>query len=71
MKTVWSKHFKLTKQEIQQIDTRTFLYYAAYADFCDLSSALPLEVQMCGKYDEQLLKQAGIETLISDRIMMK
>lgn len=62
---------QLTTQGIPQIDTRTLLYYAANAEFYNLSSALPLVVQMCAKYDDLLLKQAGIETLISERMMIK
>lgn len=56
---------------IPQIDTKTLVYYAYNAEQYNLSSALPLVVQMCAKYDEQLLKQAGIENLISERILMK
>lgn len=58
-------------QGIPQIDTQTLVYYAYNAEQYNLSSALPLVVQMCAKYDEQLLKQAGIENLISERILMK
>lgn len=58
-------------QGIPQIDTKTLVYYAYNAELYSLSSALPLVVQMCAKYDEQLLKQAGIENLISERILMK
>lgn len=58
-------------QGIPQIDTKTLVYYAYNAEQYSLSSALPLVVQMCAKYDEQLLKQAGIENLISERILMK
>lgn len=62
---------QLTSKGVPQIDTRTLLNYASYAEFYNLSSALPVAVQMCAKYDDQLLKQAGIENLISDRMMMK
>lgn len=64
------KTLQLTKG-IPQIDTKTLVYYAYNAEQYNLSSALPLVVQMCAKYDEQLLKQAGIENLISERILMK
>lgn len=62
------KTLQLTKG-IPQIDTKTLVYYAYNAEQYNLSSALPLVVQMCAKYDEQLLKQAGIENLISERIL--
>lgn len=62
---------QLTSKGVPQIDTRTLLHYASYAEFYNLSSALPVAVQMCAKYDDQLLKQAGIEDLISERMMMK
>lgn len=63
--------FLSTLHGIPQIDTRTLLHYASNAEIYNLSSALPLAVKMCAKYDEQLLKQAGIETLLSERMLMK
>lgn len=60
-----------TSQGISQIDTKTLLIYVTNAEVYNLSSALPLAVQVCAKYDEQLLKQAGSETLLSERMMMK
>lgn len=62
---------QLTTQGIPQIDTQTLLIYVTNAELYNLSSALPLAVQVCAKYDEQLLKQAGSETLLSIRMMMK
>lgn len=60
-----------TSKGLPQIDIQTLVHYASYAEFYNLSSALPVLVQMCAKYDDQLLKRAGIENLISDRMMMK
>lgn len=62
---------QLTTKGVPQIDTRTLLYYAANAELYNLSSALPLVVQMCAKYDEQLLKQDGHATLLSERMLLK
>lgn len=60
-----------TSPGISQIDTKTLLIYVTNAEVYNLSSVLPLAVQVCAKYDEQLLKQAGSETLLSERMMMK
>lgn len=48
-----------TSKGLPQIDTQTLVHYASYAEFYNLSSALLVLVQMCAKYDDQLLKQAG------------
>lgn len=68
---LYDQTLQLTTQGTPQIDTQTLLNYAANAELYNLSSALPLAVLMCAKYDEQLLKQADSETLLSERIMLK
>lgn len=65
------KTLQLTTQGTLQINTRNLLYYAANAELYNISSVLPLAVQMCAKYDERLLKEAGSEILLSERMMMK
>lgn len=62
---------QLTTQGIPEIDTQTLLIFAANAEIYNLSSALPVVVEMCAKYDEQMLKQDGIASLLSERMLMK
>lgn len=62
---------QLTTQGIPQIDTQTPLIFAANAEIYNLSSALPVVVEKCAKYDEKMLKQDGIASLLSERMLMK
>lgn len=64
------KILQSTTEGTLQIDTQTLLNYAANAETYNLSLALPLAVQMCAKYDEQLLKEAGSKTLLSVKMLL-
>lgn len=64
------KILQSTTEGTLQIDTQTLLNYAANADTYNLSLALPLAVQMCAKYDEHLLKEAGSQTLLSVKMLL-
>lgn len=60
----------VTKQGMHQTDAKTILIYVTNAELYNLSSALPLAIQMCARYDEKTLKEAGIDTMVSEKMLM-
>lgn len=60
----------VNKQGMHRADAKTLLNYVAIAELYNLSTALPLAIQICAKYDDKSLKQAGVDTLVSETMLM-
>lgn len=60
----------VNQQGMHRANAKAVLNYVANAELYHLSTALPLAIQICAKYDEKSLKQAGIDTLVSEKMLM-
>lgn len=60
----------VNQQGMHRANAKAVLNYVANAELYNLSTALPLAIQICAKYDEKSLKQAGIDTLVSEKMLM-
>lgn len=60
----------VNQQGMHRANAKALLNYVANAELYNLSTALPLAIQICAKYDEKSLKQAGIDTLVSEKMLM-
>lgn len=60
----------VNQQGMHRANAKAVLNYVASAELYNLSTALPLAIQICAKYDEKSLKQAGIDTLVSEKMLM-
>lgn len=60
----------VNQQGMHRANAKAVLNYVASAELYKLSTALPLAIQICAKYDEKSLKQAGIDTLVSEKMSM-
>lgn len=60
----------VNQQGMHKANAKAVLNYVANAELYNLSTALPLAIQICAKYDEKSLKQAGIDTLVSEKMLM-
>lgn len=59
---------KSINHEIQRPDLHTLLKYASCADLYNLTSVLPLAVNMCAKYTIKSLTNASLHTPVSEKI---
>lgn len=60
----------VNQQGMHRANAKAVLNYVASVELYNLSTALPLAIQICAKYDEKSLKQAGIDTLVSEKMLM-
>lgn len=62
---------KSINHEIQRPDLHALLKYASCADLYNLTSVLPLAVNMCAKYTIKSLTNASLQTPVSEKILVK
>lgn len=62
---------KSINHEIERPDLHTLLKYASCADLYNLTSVLPLAVNMCAKYTIKSLTNASLQTPVSEKILVK
>ena len=56
-----------TNHEIEPINIQTLLSYIEFAENYNLSTILPLAVNLCARYDLAVLKEAEVEDRVSEK----